>query len=126
MIDAMIGMMTAIFAIVAIIPLLIAVVASADVGRQNFQAYSAARQIIENVRFCRTSTFANGAYAAEAFGPVPQLAELKSPSATVQLTSLANGARRVYVRVLWRAGSRGGSSRSFEAVSLLATRGVTP
>lgn len=126
MIDAMIGMMVAIFAIVSMMPLLIAVVGSADIGEQNLQAYSAARQIIENVRFCRSNTFPSGVYAGDAFGAVPQLAAMKNPSVTVQLTTLANGARRVYVRIFWRAGAGGGSTRSFEAVSLLAARGVTP
>jgi hypothetical protein len=126
MIDAMIGMMLAIFTIVSMVPLLIAVIGSADIGSQNLQAYTATRQIIENIRFCRVSTFPSGVYSAEAFGPVPQLAQMKNPSTTVQLTTLASGTRRVYVRILWRAGVRGGSTRSFEAVSLLANRGVTP
>ena len=125
MIDAMVAMLVVVFAIASMIPLAIAMVASSDIGRQNMLAYSATRQIIENVRSHRATTFPNGTYAFEAFGPVPQLSQMKNPTGSVVLQT-ASGSNRVLVRILWRSGARGGATRSFEAVSNIAPRGVTP
>lgn len=126
LLDALIGMMIGVFALVSILPLVIATLGSSDVGEQNAIAYGATRRIIENIRMYKGDTFASGNYSATAFGAVPQLDQLKDSAAVVTLGTHTEKLKRVTIIVSWRSGNRGGRTRTFETVTLVGSRGVTP
>jgi len=126
LLDALIGMMIGVFALVSILPLVIATLGSSDVGEQNAIAFGATRRIIENIRMYTGDTFAAGSYGATAFGAVPQLTQLQQGSATVALANHTDKLKRVTIVVSWRSGARGGRTRTFETVTLVGSRGVTP
>ena len=126
LLDALLGMMIGLFALVMVLPLVITTIAASDAGQQNATAYAATRQIIENIRTYKGDSFNNGTYNATAFGEVPQLADLKNPSTTLAISTYSGSIRRVWIRITWRAGSRGGTTRNFDAVALVSPRGTTP
>lgn len=126
LLDALLGMMIGLFALVMILPLVIATIASSDVGQENATAYGATRQIIENIRMYKGDSFVTGSYNATAFGDVPQLNDLKNPTSSVTVSTYSGAIRRVFIRITWRAGAQGGTTRNFEAVALISPRGVTP
>ncbi|MFM7320419.1 MAG: hypothetical protein ACKO5K_02705 [Armatimonadota bacterium] len=126
LLDALIGMMIGVFALVSILPLVITTIGSSDVGEQNAIAYGATRRIVENIRMYKGDTFSAGTYSATAFGAVPQLDQLKEGTAVVTLANQTEKLKRVTVIVSWRSGNRGGRTRTFETVTLVGSRGVTP
>jgi Tfp pilus assembly protein PilV len=126
LLDALIGMMVGVFALVSILPLVIATIGSSDAAEQNAIAYGATRRVIENIRMYKGGTFPIGSYSATAFGAVPQLDQLKNGAATVTIGNHTNNLRRVTVSISWRSGARGGKTSTFDTMTYVGSRGVTP
>jgi type II secretory pathway pseudopilin PulG len=128
MLEMTFAMAIAIFVILSALSFMISAAAASNVSRQNTIAYNAARQVVENIRLYKGAKLNTTAtpVAATQYGPVPQLAQLKSGSATATIVSWRAPIQQVTVTVTWSAGSKGGILRSKTLVALVSPKGVTP
>ncbi len=83
---------------------------TANAARQSNLAYGATRQILENIRGNDVGQIIVGSnLPAETYGPVPQLSELPSATASVSVAAVTDSgaatyAKNVTAKVTWRTG----------------------
>ncbi|MES2459479.1 MAG: hypothetical protein V4671_02770 [Armatimonadota bacterium] len=124
--EAMIAIFVGTLVLVSAISLVTAGAVAAEAARQNNIATNCARQIVENVRLRRGAMLVNNTYTdATVFGPVPQLSELRSGSASLTITTWQSTIKSVVVTVNWRSGERGGQAKKRVVAALVGARGVS-
>jgi hypothetical protein len=127
MLEMTFALAIAVFVILSAFAFMISAAAASNVARQNTIAYNAARQVVENVRLYKGAKLANGSYPdVTVVGPVPELSQLTGAGASMTIADWRPPIKQVTVMVTWRAGDRGGMSRSKALVALISPKGVTP
>lgn len=126
LLDSLVALGLAILVLLAFLQLLITAYATSMTMTDSTVAYNAARQIIENVRTYKGAPFATGNYNATAFGAVPQLASLRDGTAGINIATQDASVKKVSIRITWKVGVRGGSTRTYDAVALISSNGIAP
>ena len=127
LLDAMMSIVVAAAVVVAGVSMALAGTQSANAARQSNLAYGATRQILENLRGKDVRQVPVGSnLPAEIYGPIPQLSELPSATASVTIAAVADSgsvsyAKNVTAKVTWRAG---GATRTRTLSTRIAPNGV--
>lgn len=126
MMDALAGMFFGTMGMVACLSVLMSANSGADSAKQGAIAYSAGRQVVENLRVFKAAKLPVGSYNdVTRFGPVPQLALLNGGAAQMTVAKAGSGMRQATITITWRAGGNV-QAKSRTVVALFSPNGVTP
>ena len=127
LLDLMLAIFVCTFVLISAVSLITTAVAASESSKYNTIAYNAARQAVENLRQYKNAKIVDGTYTdLTAFGPVPQLAELRNPTSSMTVSTFRKPVKMVTVTVTFQAGTTGQRTVVRRVTGLVSPRGVTP